>query len=195
MPTGNNNCRKSICLSRPPRHNLLAMQTQTNDIYTKQTLLLWGLKQVFSSIMMGLRSKFDFEWATTQTTVISDIRRELFSSFAGFLFLSELSDCSTYKTQVLSCFYISCKNLGQRGLLSINFTFWSVIFQPMVFLFVWVKYKWKFMRDCCKLSFPPPPLGCAYYAWVAHFACPNGELACMLSHLFHKHFFSACWSM
>ena len=30
----------------------------------------------------------------------------------------------------------------QLGLLSINFVFWNVIFQPMVFPFVWAKYKW-----------------------------------------------------
>ena len=41
----------------------------------------------------------------------------------------------------------------QLGLLSINFVFRNVIFQPIVFPFVWVKYKWNFMRDCCKLSF------------------------------------------
>ena len=45
----------------------------------------------------------------------------------------------------------------QLGLLSINFVFRNVIFQPMVFPFVWAKYKWNFMRDRCKLSFPLPP--------------------------------------
>ena len=44
----------------------------------------------------------------------------------------------------------------QLGLLSINFVFRNVIFQPMVFPFVWAKYKWNFMRDRCKLSFPLP---------------------------------------
>ena len=42
----------------------------------------------------------------------------------------------------------------QLGLLSINFVFRNVIFQPMVFPFVSAKYKWNFMRDRCKLSFP-----------------------------------------
>ena len=42
------------------------------------------------------------------------------------------------------------------GLLSINFDFRNVIFQPIVFPFVWAKYKWNFMRDRCKLSFPLP---------------------------------------
>ena len=46
--------------------------------------------------------------------------------------------------------------VGQSGLLSVNFDFRNIIFRPMVFLFVWAKYKWKFMRDCCKLSFPRP---------------------------------------
>ena len=44
----------------------------------------------------------------------------------------------------------------QLGLLSVNFDFRNVIFQPMVFPFVWAKYKWKFVRDGCKLSFPLP---------------------------------------
>ena len=44
----------------------------------------------------------------------------------------------------------------QLGLLSINFDFRNVIFQPIVFPFVWAKYKWNFMRDRCKLSFPLP---------------------------------------
>ena len=44
----------------------------------------------------------------------------------------------------------------QLGQLSINFDFRKVIFQSMVFPFVWAKYKWNFMRDRCKLSFPLP---------------------------------------
>ena len=44
----------------------------------------------------------------------------------------------------------------QLSLLSINFDFRNVIFQPMVFPFVWAKYKWKFVRDGCKLSFRRP---------------------------------------
>ena len=44
----------------------------------------------------------------------------------------------------------------QLDLLSVNFDFRNVIFQPMVFPFVWAKYKWKFVRDRCKLSFPLP---------------------------------------
>ena len=43
---------------------------------------------------------------------------------------------------------------SQLGLLSINFVFRKVIFQPMVFPFVWAKYGWNFERDRCKLSFP-----------------------------------------
>ena len=80
--------------------------TQLSENYTKQALLLWGLKQVFGSIMTGLRSKFDFEWTTTQTTVISHRRRELFSSSA-----SDWAQQSLYITRYLLCFYISCENL------------------------------------------------------------------------------------
>ena len=49
----------------------------------------------------------------------------------------------------------------QLSLLSINFDFRNVIFQPMVFPFVWANYQWNFMRDRCKLSFPLPPRGFA----------------------------------
>ena len=80
--------------------------TQLCENYTKQALLLWGLKQVFSSIMTGLKSKFDFEWTTTQTTVVSHRRRELFSSSA-----SDWAQQSLYITRYLLCFYISCENL------------------------------------------------------------------------------------
>ena len=44
----------------------------------------------------------------------------------------------------------------QLDLLSINFDLRNVIFQPMVFPFVWAKYKWTFIRGRCKLSFPLP---------------------------------------
>ena len=44
----------------------------------------------------------------------------------------------------------------QLGLLSINFVFRNVIFQPMVFPFVSAKYKWNFMRDRCKPPFLCP---------------------------------------
>ena len=64
----------------------------------------------------------------------------------------------------------------QLGLLSINFVFRNVIFQPMVFPFVWAKYKWNFMRDRCKLSFLRPLAP----SRETRFARPNtqiGELA------------------
>ena len=44
----------------------------------------------------------------------------------------------------------------QLGLFSINFDFRNVIFKPMVFPFVWAKYKWKFVRGRCKLPFLCP---------------------------------------
>ena len=50
----------------------------------------------------------------------------------------------------------------QLGLLLINFDFRNVIFQPMVFPFVWAKYKWKFVRD-----------GCIRRPLAARFARPN----------------------
>ena len=54
---------------------------------------------------------------------------------------------------------------GRLGLLSLNFNFRNVIFQPMVFPFVWAKYKWRFVRDGCKVSFRRP--------LAARFARPN----------------------
>ena len=54
----------------------------------------------------------------------------------------------------------------------------------MVFPFVWTKYKWKFERDGCKLSFRRPlaasPLARAFFARLASLA-QIGELARRLS--------------
>ena len=46
--------------------------------------------------------------------------------------------------------------VGQPRISSIKINWRCVIFQAMVFPFVWAKQKWKFIRDRCKLSFPPP---------------------------------------
>ena len=54
----------------------------------------------------------------------------------------------------------------QLGLLSINFVFRNVIFQPMVFPFVWANYEWKFMRGRCKLSFPLPLAANCNIRWI-----------------------------
>ena len=134
--------------------------TQLCQNNTKRALLLWGLKQVLGCNMTGLRSKFDFKWTTTQTTVVSHRRRKRFSSSAGFLFRSELRDrrhnTDFWRKEHSVSFPAKTFRAGRLGLLSLNFNFRNVIFQPMVFPFVWAKYKWKFVRDGCKLSFPLP---------------------------------------
>lgn len=56
--------------------------------------------------------------------------------------------------------------VGQPGLSSMNFNFWNVIFQPVVFRFVWVKQKWKFISDCCQLSFSSPTPGFAAHSCI-----------------------------
>ena len=43
-----------------------------------------------------------------------------------------------------------------------------VIFQPMVFRFVWAKQKWKFIRDRCKLFFPPLPAASPFARASSH---------------------------
>ena len=76
----------------------------------------------------------------------------------------------------------------QLGLLSINFVFRNVIFQPIVFPFVWAKYKWNFMRDRCKRSFPLPlaasPLA---RSRETRFARPNRR-ACLQASASIKHY-------
>ena len=107
------------------------------------------------SNMIPLRTKFN-----TQTTVIShERRRKRFSSSVGHLFQGEFSDWRQNtgfgdKSIVFLHFPRKFRAGQLYGLLSVKFHFRNVIFQPMVFPFVWAKYKWKFMRDRCKLSFP-----------------------------------------
>ena len=45
---------------------------------------------------------------------------------------------------------------GQPGMSTIKVNWRCNIFQPMIFCFVCAKQKWKFIRDHCKVSFPPP---------------------------------------
>ena len=71
------------------------------------------------------------------------------------------------------CYLDTYKRSGyQLGLLSINFDFRNVIFQLIVFPFVWAKYKWKFVMDGCKLSLPLPlaalPLARAFSRGLFH---------------------------
>ena len=106
--------------------------------------------------------------------VISHRWRKWFSSSAGPLFQSvtqrrflRWEHCvSTSRTKFRGC---------HPGLLSINFDFPNVIFHPMLFPFVWAKYKWKFMRHCCKLSFPQPLMVCRSLvpSRTARFAHPD----------------------
>ena len=107
------------------------------------------------SSMIPLETKFN-----TQTTVISHRRRKRFSSSAGHLFRSEFSDYRQNTgfgdKSIVSLHFPRKFRAGQLGLLSINFDLRNVIFQPMVFPFVWGKYKWKFMSDRYKFSFPRP---------------------------------------
>ena len=92
----------------------------------------------------------------TDNSYVSHRRRKRFSSSAGLLFgvSSAITDRTRHLAIRASCFYVSVKIRGRLGLLSISFDFRIVIFQPVVFPFVWAKYKWKFMRDRCKLSLP-----------------------------------------
>ena len=95
--------------------------------------MLWGLKQVFGSIMTGLRSKFDFEWTTTQTTVISHRRRELFLPLPVFFFwVSSVIALHNMCFVVFLHFPLKFR-AGLLGLLSINFNFQSVIFSQWYF--------------------------------------------------------------
>ena len=114
---------------------------QLCENYIKRARLLWGLKlQVLVFNLIPLRTKLD-----TQTTVISHRRRKRVSSSAGLLSQSEFSDrrhnmgfCN--KSIVFPHFSRKFRG-GQPGLLWINFHFRNVIFKPMVFTFVWAKYK------------------------------------------------------
>ena len=122
--------------------------------YVKQVCLLWWLNK-FLVPMIPLRTNFD-----TQLTVISHRRRKWFSSSAGLLFRSEFSDrqhdMGFGNKSIMFLHFPRKFRAGQLALLWISFDFRNVIFQPVVFSFVGAKYKWKIMRDHCKLSFPQP---------------------------------------
>ena len=123
------------------RNILLAIKTlshvQLCDNHIKRASLLWGLKKVLGSNVIPLRTKFDTQ---TKSTVISHRKRKRFSSSAGLLFRSEFSDRwhntgFGYVKSILFLHFPRNVRAGQLGLLSINFDFPNVIFQPMVFPF------------------------------------------------------------
>ena len=129
--------------------SLVVLRLSIHNTKTQLVLLIIFRNNSVINLTL-LRNKFN-----TQTMVISHRWRKWFSSSAGPLFQSvtqrrflQWEHCvSTSRTKFRGC---------HPGLLSINFDFPNVIFHPMLFPFVWVKYKWKFMRHCCKLSFPQP---------------------------------------
>ena len=141
--------------------------TQLCQNNTKRALLLWGLKQVLGSNMTGLRSKFDFKWTTTQTTVVSHRRRKRFSSSATFLFWSELITQVFGKKSIVFLHFPRKFRVGRLGLLSLNFNFRNVIFQPMVFPFVWVKYNENWQGMVASSPFAGPS---RILAWLASLA-------------------------
>ena len=137
--------------------------TQLCQNNTKRALLLWGLKLVLGSNMTGLRSKFPNLTLNEQPH-----RRQLsfteeesdFLPLPVFFFgvssaIADITRVFGEKSIVFLHFprkFRACR----LGLLSLSFNVRNVIFQPMVFPFVWAKYKWKFVRDGCKLSFRRP---------------------------------------
>ena len=145
------------------RSDLSTARSQKDNNFTRKALRELHQTSPFAlraetsprSSMIPLKTKFN-----TQTTVISHRSRKRFSSSAGHLFRSEFSDyrqnTGFRDKSIVSLHFPRKFRAGQLGLLSINFDFRNVIFQPMVFLFVWGKYKWKFMSGRYKLSFPQP---------------------------------------
>ena len=127
-----------------------------------------ALRESYQTIPSALRaetsSRVQFDPPENQNWLTNDSYLSQKEKAIFFLcrssFRSEFSDCRNNTgfghKNVMYLHYPRKVRAGQRGLLSINFDFRNVIFQPMVFPFVWAKYKWKFMRDRCKLSFPRP---------------------------------------
>ena len=104
--------------------------------YIKRVHLLWWLNKFLVPMWSPWEPILTHRWQLSLTEGESD-----FPPLPVFFF--GVSSAIAHIIWVLvirvSCFYISHKN-----------------FQPVVFSFVWAKYKWKFMRDRCKLSFPRP---------------------------------------
>ena len=111
--------------------------------------------------MTGLRSKFDFKWTTTQTTEGESDFLPLPVFFFGVS--SAIADITRVfgEKSIVFLHFPRKFRAGRLGLLSINFNFRNVIFQPMVFPFVWAKYKWKFVRGWLQALLSPAPRGFA----------------------------------
>ena len=126
------------------RNILLAIQLCKNNI--KRTNLLWGLRQVLGS------NNYEFPenqiWHTDNSSLSQKEKVSFFlcqSSFSEWVQQSPTWPRSCNKNIMFLQFPEKFR-ARELGLLSINFGFRNIIFQPMVFPFVWAKYKWKFMR-------------------------------------------------
>ena len=154
-------------------------------------MLLWGLRQVLSigSNKIPLRTKFD-----TQGTVISHRRRKFFLPLpVDLLFRREFTDRRHNKNNtgfgdksMVFLHFPRKFKAGQLSLVSMNFDFQNVIFQPMVFPFVWTKYKrnlWEMVASSPFLGPSRLPRSLAR-SRGAHFARPNRR-ACSQAIKFH----------
>ena len=77
--------------------------------------------------------------------------------------------CSSPQKGIIIIFLISISIVrqafiaGQPGMSSIKINWRCIpVFQPIVFRFIWVKQKWKFTIDCCKLCFSLPLTACSH---------------------------------
>ena len=136
-------------VENPTRHTYSSARIASNEpVYFE------GWNKFSDSIRSPWEPNLTHRWR------LSYRRRKRFSSSVGLLFRSEFSD-RRHNTgfgdkSIVFLHFPQKFRVGQLSLLSINFDFQNVIFQPMLFPFVWVKYKWKFMRDRYRLSFPQP---------------------------------------
>ena len=125
---------------------------QLRENHIKWDRLLWGLKQVLSSNMIPWEPNLTHRQQLCLTQKEKAIFFLCWSSFRSEFSNHRQNTGFGDKSIMFLRFRENFR--GRLGLLSINFDFRNVIFQPVVFPFVWAKYKWKFMRDRCKLSLP-----------------------------------------
>ena len=99
----------------------------------------WAGKNVDQSQQTSRSGKCTLD----RLTVFSHRRRKRLSSTADHLFRSEFSDCRQNRSfgdkSIVFLHFPRKLRAGQLGLLSISFDFRNVIFQPVVFPFVWAK--------------------------------------------------------
>ena len=144
---------------------------------------------------LGLRSNLTLNEQPHRRQLSLTEGESYFLPFPGFFFWVSSVITKLHNTGfVVFLHFLRKFRAGQLGLLSINFNFRSVGFSANDISLCLGEVQMKiYERSWQAVLFSAVARSHLTHSG-AHFARPNGELACMVSLLFHKHFFPACWS-